>query len=698
MISNVLGDLRAEHDHDMLNAAFYETPDFKSIIEFHGKSVIVGRRGTGKSATFYQLSKFWSSDAKARLVTIAPEESEVIGMRHVLTFFGSEENLIRAGCKVAWRYALLLEVADQLCRHYKLGPSPNASFLDIATRQWRKGGQTVVMRLCTALSQSIILSDPVEKRIGALAGTLCLSRVQEAVNEALDATKLRVQILVDKLDEGYEPDVRGIALLTGLAYAANFINTLNAGLRCILFFRDNVFRAIERHDPDYSRDLEGQVLRLHWDEYNLLNMIVNRLRVAFTIHQESGQKVWDLCTDRAIQGKDGFRHCLRLTLYRPRDLLVLLNEAFHKASQHDRKRIIDEDIDQSAREMSEVRLRDLLKEYAELVPGLEQLLNAFSHGTPELPFADACSLLDGVMSNRALPNKVLQHMEILGSAEAAVRTLYSVGFLGVKQPGASAFTFCHDGKRPVIELTDKTAVLVHPCYWIAQNLIDTALPDEEVQDIHDDYEIEVTSETPEIRKRHIGQFIGDLQDIPADAAHAHDFEEWALRAVRMLFPKSLANIQLHPNKDATQRRDIVARNDRQSPAWQRVYDDYGSRQVIFEVKNFSTPLGPKEYRQMLSYLTGEHGRLGFIINRSDTADLTKGSELDWVREMYQQHDCLIIKLPARELVSWISKLRNPQKHDAPDRSINGLIDRYARMYVQIGYSGSSKRKKHQKQR
>lgn len=94
MISNVLGDLRAEHDHDMLNAAFYETPDFKSIIEFHGKSVIVGRRGTGKSATFYQLSKFWSSDAKARLVTIAPEESEVIGMRHVLTFFGPEENLI----------------------------------------------------------------------------------------------------------------------------------------------------------------------------------------------------------------------------------------------------------------------------------------------------------------------------------------------------------------------------------------------------------------------------------------------------------------------------------------------------------------------------------------------------------------------------------------------------------------------------
>jgi hypothetical protein len=628
MVSNVLGDLRAEHDHDMLNTAFYETPDFKSIIELQGKSVIVGRRGTGKSAIFYQLSKFWSSGAKTRLVTIAPEESEVIGLRHVLTFFGPEENLIRAGCKLAWRYALLLEIADQFCRHYKLGSSTNASFLDAATRQWRKGGQTVVTRLRAALSQRIVPNDPVEKRIGTLADALCLSRVQEAVNGALDATRLRVRILIDKLDEGYEPDVRGIALLTGLAYAANFVNTLHAGLGCILFFRDNVFRAIERHDPDYSRDLEGQVLRLHWDEYNLFNMIVKRLRVAFTIQQESGQKVWNLCTDRAIQGKDGFRRCLRLTLYRPRDLLVLLNEAFHKASQHDRRRIIDEDIDQSAREMSQVRLRDLLKEYAELVPGLEQLLDAFSHGTPELPFADACSVLDGVMGNRALPNEVLRHMEILGSAEAAVRTLYSVGFLGVKQPGASAFTFCHDGKRPDIELTDKTAVLVHPCYWIAQNLTDTALPDEEVQDIHDDYEIEVTSETPEIRKRHIGQFIGDLQAIPADAAHAHDFEEWALRALRILFPKSLANIQLHANKDATQRRDIVARNDCQSPAWQRVHADYGSRQVIFEVKNFSMPLEPKEYRQMLSYLTGEYGRLGFIINRSDTADLTKGSELD----------------------------------------------------------------------
>ena len=65
-------------------------------------------------------------------------------------------------------------------------------------------------------------------------------------------------------------------------------------------------------------------------------------------------------------------------------------------------------------------------------------------------------------------------------------------------------------------------------------------------------------------------------------------------------------------------------------------EDYKTRQVIFDVKNFED-LGPSKYRQLQSYLTGPYGKLGFLINREDSELLISGKDLDWTKEIYQSH-------------------------------------------------------------
>lgn len=685
MRANILGDLRAEHDHKMLDIAFYDSPDYRTLIEGSAKRIVVGRRGTGKSALFYKLSQHWKSDTKTRIINFAPEASEIIGVRHYIKILGENENLIRAGSKIIWRYALMLESVSQIVSNFRYRGYPTFPFIESLSKEWQNGGENVATRLRHALSTRLISHQPPELVVGELSKILELSRIESALKEALEASNLKIQILIDKLDEGYEPDNHGVALLSGLIYATNHINsTFENQISCLCFFRDNVFRAIERHDPDYSREIEGQVLRLHWDEYHLFKMLTKRLRIALSITEEKDQKVWDHCTDRNIEGKDGFRKCLRLTLYRPRDLLLLLNEAFNQAGREGRECIVDPDIDSAAKSMSEARRYDLFKEYKDLIPGLEVYINAFSNGKARLKFSEISEILDKAMKNRSLPDKILQHMEILGSPSEAIRTLYSIGFLGTKEQQTQSYIFCHDGRRPDLELNSESNILIHPCYWIALNLDNGELGQSESEEIHDDYDIAVTSETPEIRKHKLGQFIEELPKIPIGREGASEFEEWCLKAVKILFPASLGNAELHPNRDATQRRDIVARNDCSMPSWKRIYEDYHSRQVIFEVKNFSTDLGPDEYRQMLSYLTGEYGNLGFIINRSDSSNICNGSELDWVRTMYYEHKRLVIKLAVKDILAWLSKLRSPQKHDAPDVALNGLIDRYARNYLQLG--------------
>ncbi|HDR1798403.1 TPA: ATP-binding protein, partial [Pasteurella multocida] len=145
--------------------------------------------------------------------------------------------------------------------------------------------------------------------------------------EILSSVDKKVIILMDKLDEGYEPDNIGIGIIAGFAYAVIELNQRTEYIRPIIFLRDNIFRALSKEDPDYSRNIEGQVIRLHWDWSQLLKLATQRMRVSFDNDKEKDQKVWDLYTADELKGRSGFKKCLQFTLYRPRDLLSLLNES-----------------------------------------------------------------------------------------------------------------------------------------------------------------------------------------------------------------------------------------------------------------------------------------------------------------------------------------------------------------------------------
>ncbi|NQT94561.1 MAG: ATP-binding protein [Lentisphaerae bacterium] len=518
----------------------------------------------------------------------------------------------------------------------------------------------------------------------------------DAAHRTVGITKYSVQVTADRLDEGYEPDPIGVSILTGLVYAFDKLSAALPNTATTVFLRDNIFRAIQLQDPDYSRNIEGDVLRLHWDEYHLFNMICNRIKGVLGVQQEKNLRIWDRATARDLSGMDGFRRCLRLTLYRPRDLMVLLNNAFNHAQSHGRDTIVNEDIEATSREVSCSRLDDLKKEYGGIIPGISRLLGLFAGGSSAFALGDVAALLPRLTDVEDLTPAAGQTFALIQTPEELVHNLYSVGFLGVWRPSASSYVFCHDGKAPDFLVDAESKILIHPCYWIALNLRGEELQISEIEEIHDEYDIEVCSETPEIRKRKLGQVIGQLNQIEEGDSDAAKFEEWCLQAIRIVFAAGIVNAELHPNRDRTQRRDVIGRNTGATETWKRILEDHKSRQVVFEAKNFSRDLGPPEYRQMLSYLSGEHGKLGFIINRSSDAALESERELQWVREMYHEHEQrVIIKIPTPLLVSWLSKLRNPQKHDAPDKSLGALLDTYERMYLRLG-GVTPKRKKRKK--
>ncbi len=85
--ANILGDIRAEFDRQMLTSAFLETADYKTLIDTTDRPIVVGRRGTGKSALAYRLEEHWRSASRTRTIALAPTEEQIIGLRAIMPEF-----------------------------------------------------------------------------------------------------------------------------------------------------------------------------------------------------------------------------------------------------------------------------------------------------------------------------------------------------------------------------------------------------------------------------------------------------------------------------------------------------------------------------------------------------------------------------------------------------------------------------------
>ena len=383
-----------------------------------------------------------------------------------------------------------------------------------------------------------------------------------------------------------------------------------------------------------------------------------------------------------MSGHAGFKRCLQHTLYRPRDVLALLNDAFFLASkrQSNRPRMVRHDIESAARQISITRLDDLRKEYDAILPGLPVYTAAFNGKNAAVSAGEAHKLLAETLAQGSDQPRQQQEFDILNKPEDVLRGLYSVGFIGVRDSVSGSYVFCHDGRAPDREFVEPDGILIHPCYWMALNIEGSELSPYDAEEIYDEYDIEVSSETPKIRKSKISDILDSLDEIPSGSDGASGFEAWCESAIRICFAKGLRNVQLKPNQAARLRRDVVATNLADGGSWRRIREDYGTRQVTFEIKNVGE-LNSADYHQMLAYLSGDYGRLGFFVTRAGTTELQKGPEVGWVREMYEKHNVLMIKLTADFLQKQLKRLQNPQKHDSVDDSIHSILDSYARLYV-----------------
>ena len=692
---NLLGGPRAEVDTIMLKNAFVETHDFQALINTKDFNYVVGRRGTGKSALFRKVSGFIREKKLGYVYCKTPYEYEVLELKSLLTKITINYKQIRSILRVAWRVSLLITLLDEIKEHYKFKSCESCDYLSCLYDQNRnlagfdffnRTNEIIKMFNETQLSSS--------QWPGAIANHFQIERLNKSICEVLETLNKTVCFLFDGLDEGWEPNEISTGIVGGLSSCAADISEKQSGIHLILFIRDNIFRSLSYFDRDFSRHIEGNTLRLNWDDSSLLHLISNRLRIALSLESvESDVKVWNRFAHFDLKNREGFISCLKYTLYRPRDLIVLLNSAFVQSARSGRKELIKDDIESSSKQISSDRLNDLLKEYDIVFPGLSLFVEQFKGKSAFEKFSTIISDLDFLIENRGYLLQEESDFALLGTGKTAFFALYSVGFLGLENPSTKHVQFCHDGSQADIDaLKAEQLVCVHPCYWKALDIQSEFIEEDVLIEIYDDNKPPDTDEVCDMRIKLIGQLVSQLPSMPTGKESAYEFESWVFRSIQILFSGVLTNPEMKPNKDSVQRRDIVATNMAKDGFWFRIREDYKARQTIFEIKNYST-LKIEDFRQALSYSGDPYGSFVTIVNRNENEGLSQ-TERGWVKEFWDQHNVLIFILNAPFLSRCISKLRSRQRFDYAENQLNKRLDTFCRSYLSLRhYQKTRKRRK-----
>ena len=221
-------------------------------------------------------------------------------------------------------------------------------------------------------------------------------------------------------------------------------------------------------------------------------------------------------------------------------------------------------------------------------------------------------------------------------------------------------------------------------------MVEESIPIHVATEIHDEHDAKNVSDMTEMRIRQLGQLVAELPNMPVGPEGAGAFEEWVYRAIRILFAGALQNPELKPNGDSIQRRDIVATNHADNGFWKRIFDDYESRMVVFEVKNYQN-LKIEDFRQVLSYTSNEYGRFAVIVCRSESKGVGE-KERGWLQTMYHEHKHVILTIPVSEMVLYLRKTRNPNRMDYCEEQLHKRLDTFLRSYLSLRHVNIRKKK------
>jgi hypothetical protein len=270
-----IGDPRAENEMPTLGLYYLKTDQFERTVRGEA-NLVVGRKGSGKTALFIQVRDKIRSDKRNIVVDLKPEGYQLVKLKEeILTYLsaGARQHLITA----FWEYLILLEVAYKILEKDQNTYRHNHSLYELYV-ELRNTYELSDFTTEGDFSERLIkISDALIQKYKSKFGTEDAQRLTAAqVTELLykhDLKQLRtlisrylqekksVWVLFDNLDKGwstYGVDVIDAIVLRCLVDAGRKIERemkrADHDFHCIVFVRNDVYDTLIKNSADYGKE------------------------------------------------------------------------------------------------------------------------------------------------------------------------------------------------------------------------------------------------------------------------------------------------------------------------------------------------------------------------------------------------------------------------------------------------------------
>ncbi|MBN9091475.1 MAG: hypothetical protein J0J01_31535 [Reyranella sp.] len=397
------GSPTAENEFQTLGSYFMKTAEFGRAIRGE-VNLLVGRKGSGKTAAFSQIRNELRRDTRKVVVDLKPEGYQLIKLKDVVLRYleaGSKDHLVTA----LWDYVLLLELAHKLLdkdREVNRRDPKLMRLYDELSAIYFSHGSTTEGDFSERLVQlSTYLVTTFDAKFGG-QGTTRLShdqvtqilyrgdlhRLRTAITAYLEE-KEDVWILFDNIDKGWATDgvstddvVIVHALIEALWKIQRDLQRAHIDFHSIVFLRNDVYQYLVQSIPDRGKDLR---VSLDWSDPGQLRELIRR-RLIYNGWSLSVEflRAWNDIAVETCHGRESSEVLIEHSLMRPRYLLAILNHCRGAAVNNGHSRIEQGDIEAGLRAYSNDLLVDTDNELRDLMPEAKDVLYQLVGEEPDI--------------------------------------------------------------------------------------------------------------------------------------------------------------------------------------------------------------------------------------------------------------------------------------------------------------------------
>ena len=467
----------AENEFSTLGRYYVPTHDFDRALRGE-VNLVVGRKGTGKTAFFSQMRDNLRQNRHNVVVDLKPEGYQLIKLKEeVLDYLseGAKQHLITA----FWEYLLLMEVCHKVLEKHRQthlrNPEIYGKYRELSELYERDhiAREGDFSERLMALTNNLVANYQSDKTLAKrprlttsdvtnLLHLTDLRALRTKLSEYLASMK-SAWILFDNIDKGWTSDGLTSGDIVILRCLIDAAKKLQREMRrdghefhLTIFIRNDVYQLLMEQTPDFGKESRTS---LDWrDPDRLRELMRKRLLDDGVSDHTSFEALWARLVVSHYDGEESSQYLIDRTLMRPRNFLKLFGHCRSSAVNLNHEKIEPEDIKKGLQNYSDDIIVDADQELTDIEPSASGLIYQFIDEGVKFSEEKIYSFMSF--------NRIEEH-----TRSEVLKFLLYYGFFGVGRAGTEPryiYDVGYDIKKLqalVMKSREETRFTLNPIFW-----------------------------------------------------------------------------------------------------------------------------------------------------------------------------------------------------------------------------------------